>query len=163
MMKKLMMLFLISLFTAGCDGQKTTSNKKDLAVADTTQPDIGITVNKTYDDAGNLVRYDSTYTYFYRSPGGASLSVSGDSLFRRFTDPLRFDFRSNFKNRWDSIFFDDSLFRYDFHNSDYFSRRFELNRKRLEMMMHEMDSLKTDWMKRNYPQGEWKSEEGLGH
>jgi len=68
MKKKWITLFVaVSLIFSGCNGQEV---KKDKNTSDTTlisgnQPKEDIKVNKEYDKDGNLIRYDSTYTYYY--------------------------------------------------------------------------------------------------
>ena len=52
-----------------------------------------------------------------------------------------------------TIFFNDSLFKYDFFNDDYFQKRFQLNEKMFENMYQQMDSIKRDFLKKNYPNG----------
>jgi len=52
-----------------------------------------------------------------------------------------------------SIFFNDSLFKYDFYNSDYFSQRFHLNILKFENMFRQMDSIKFDMFRNNYSEG----------
>jgi hypothetical protein len=39
------------------------------------------------------------------------------------------------------------LFKYDFLNQDYFIKRFELNAIKMKELFHEMDSLKTNYLK----------------
>jgi hypothetical protein len=97
------------------------------------KPKTDIRVNKKYDDKGNLIQYDSTYSYFYSSPGFKN-SISSDSLFNNFKIPLRNDYKGLLDENMNSIFFNDSLFKYDFYNSDYFSRRFHMNMLKFENM-----------------------------
>jgi hypothetical protein len=155
-MKKVFAFMLLSFLVGGCNGQKKQNEKetKQTAIADTTvQPKTDIRVNKKYDDKGNLIQYDSSYSYFYSSPGFKN-SINSDSLFSNFKIPLRNDYRSLLDENMNSIFFNDTLFKYDFYNSDYFSKRFQLNMLRFENMFREMDSLKLNRFKEAYPSGE---------
>lgn len=45
------------------------------------QPDERVEVNKEYDEDGNLVRYDSTYSYSYSSSGMSGVQM--DSLMKQ--------------------------------------------------------------------------------
>ena len=147
---------LLSFLVGGCNGQKKQNeiSTKQFAAVDTmVKPKADIRVNKKYDEKGNLVQYDSTYSYFYSSPGFKN-SISSDSLFNRFKTPLRLDYQGLFNENMDSIFFNDSLFKYDFYNSDYFSKRFQLNMLRFENMFKQMDSIKSSMFNQNYPEGE---------
>jgi hypothetical protein len=99
------------------------------------------------------VQYDSTYSYFYSLPKLKNNSISSDSLFSNFKTPLRKDYKGLLGENMNSIFFNDSLFKYDFYNSDYFSKRFQLNIQKFENMFKQMDSLKSDMFNKNYPEG----------
>jgi len=128
-----------------------------LAQADTSKPDVKIKVNKQYDDKGNLIRYDSAYSYIYSSPGMRfDKSISPDSVYGIFGNPFFNIYRSLLDTNMNSIFFNDSLYKYDFFNRDYFSRRFQLNMKRFENMFRQMDSLKQDRIQQDYPEGKIK-------
>ncbi len=76
----------LSLFLSvlvGCKGQvndKTGSNKLD--TINKIEPKTNIKVNKEYDENGNLIRYDSTYSYYYSNIEGDSLLR--DSVFNKF-------------------------------------------------------------------------------
>jgi len=154
-MKKIIAMLLLSFLIGGCNRQKKQNEKlsKQFAAADTTiQPKTDIRVNRKYDDKGNLIQYDSSYSYFYSSPGFNN-SISSDSLFNDFKLPLRNEYKGLFDDNMNSIFFNDSLFKYDFYNDDYFSKRFHLNMLRFENMFKEMDSIKSDMFRQNYPEG----------
>ena len=157
-MKKLMAIMLLSFLMGGCNGQKNQNEKssKQIASIDTlAKPKVDVRVNKKYDDKGNLVQYDSTYSYFYSSPGFKN-SISSDSLFSNFKIPLRNDYKGLLDDNMNNIFFNDSLFKYDFYNNDYFSKRFQLNIQRFENMFKQMDSIKSDMFRQTYPDGEIK-------
>lgn len=159
-MKKAIVMMLLSFLCGGCNGQKNQNEKvkEPIPSNDTiAKPKVDIKVNKKYDDKGNLMQYDSTYSYFYSSPGFEN-SVSSDSLFSNFKIPLRNDFKSLLDDNMNSIFFTDSLFKYDFYNNDYFSKRYQLNRQRFENMFKRMDSIKSDMFRQTYPDGVIKKE-----
>jgi len=157
-MKKLIVMSLLSLAFAGCsDAKKQNENSSKLmAVLDSSSvPKTDIRVNKKYDSKGNLLQYDSSYSYFYFSPGFKN-SISSDSLFYNFKTPLRNDYKDLLEENMNSVFFNDSLFKYDFYNSDYFSERFRLNMLRFENMFRQMDSLKSNMFRKKYPEGTLK-------
>src|SRR5688572_29110550 len=126
-MKNLIVWIVLSFLTGGCDGQKKANEKLSghLASADTlVKPKVDVRVNKRYDDKGNLTQFDSTYSYFYSSPGIGRSSITSDSLFGNFKSPLLNQYKGLMNENMNSIFFNDSLFKYDFYDEDYFSRRF---------------------------------------
>jgi hypothetical protein len=152
----MVIIMLLSLITAGCHGQKKVNEKaqQQIALNDTTdKPKVEVKVNKKYDDKGNLVQFDSTYSYYYSSPGFKRNSISSDSLFGSFKMPLRNQYDSLMDQNMNNIFFNDSMFKYDFYNSDYFSKRFHLNIPKFEELYKEMDSIKSDMFRQKYPEG----------
>ena len=154
-MKQLSVNILVFLLMAGCNGRATDTEKlATLAAADTIhRPKTDIRVNKKYDDKGNLVQYDSSYSYFYLSPGFGNSSIISDSLFSNLKTPLRNNYKGLLENNMDSIFFNDTLFKYDFYNNDYFSKRYQMNMQRFENMFRQMDSIKSNMFRQTYPDG----------
>ncbi len=157
---KIVLVSLLFLVFSGCEGQTKKENsqlaevgKVNMLKGDSSvKPKIDVKVNRQYDDKGNLVKFDSTYSYFYSSPKG-SMHLGNDSVFSSF----RSFFEKSYPNIMDrnnrNIFFNDSLFKYDFFNDDYFQKRFELNNKIFENMYQQMDSIKKGFLKEKYPNG----------
>lgn len=84
-------MLLLSFFVGECNGQIKQNEKttKVIASIDTTaKPKLNVRVNKKYDKKGNLVQYDSTYSYFYNSPEFNN-SISNDSVYSNFKSPLQ--------------------------------------------------------------------------
>lgn len=145
--------FLTILVLGGClscnaqSNEKPLKSEKPLAAEEKTdstfkQPHVNIDVNKQYDDEGNLIGYDSTYTYVYQSFDGDSVHLNMDSVFNNF-QPLfqqNFDFYSN--NLMQGFFEKDSLFYHDFFNDSFFQKRFRMQSRDFEEMFRKMDSLK---------------------
>ncbi|MFN3876220.1 MAG: hypothetical protein ACK4L7_09965 [Flavobacteriales bacterium] len=149
--KSLCAVLLLTGFFA-CSGQ---SSGRGEAIAQSApqlpadSPEVNVRVNKEYDAHGNLIAFDSSYSIVRRSYGADPRAL--DSLFR--------DFRHFFRNQrpllddpgFNDLFFQDSLFRYDFFKDDFFRRRMELNRRYMDRMMAEMDSLKNLWFRERWP------------
>lgn len=159
---KIALLLTVSLSFNGCVSQTKKETKDQMSInslsstTDTAKPDIKIHVNKQQDSKGNIVKYDSTYSYFYSSPAGKGINISNDSVYKQFK--LFFD--QNYLNllqpQQQRIFNNDSLFKYDFFNDDYFQKRFEMNQKLFENMFKQMDSIKGDYLIHKYPNGHQK-------
>ncbi|MBN1820167.1 MAG: hypothetical protein JW833_05605 [Prolixibacteraceae bacterium] len=109
-MKTKIIIMLVSFFLPAflMAQQKENKDKKD--------PDEQITINKEYDEEGNLIRYDSTYTFEWHSDtmmvfpqGGGSFfapdifSGPNDLISKFFSDSL-FHI-SPFRNEWNEDFF----------------------------------------------------------
>lgn len=158
---KSILLCLSFLIFQSCNSQpEKETNKPDFGanpqkkqfVDSLNKPQVKINVNKKYDDKGRIIKLDSTYSYFYSSPKG-TLQLSNDSIFNSFRSFFNKTHPEFLSRQQENVFFNDSLFKYDFFNDDYFQKRFELNRKMFESMYKEMDSLKSNFLKHTYPNG----------
>lgn len=157
---KIMLVSLLFVVFSGCNGQTKKENSQLAETKKVTplkedslaKPRIDVKVNRQYDDKGNIVRFDSTYSYFYSSPKG-SMHLGNDSVFSSFRSFFEKSYPDLMDSRTNHIFFNDSLFKYDFFNDDYFQKRFELNNRMFENMYQQMDSIKRGFMKQNYPNG----------
>ncbi|MGZ3749737.1 MAG: hypothetical protein ACXVPU_17175 [Bacteroidia bacterium] len=156
----IMLVSLLFAVFSGCNGQTKKENSQLAETKKVTplqenslaKPQIDVKVNKQYDHKGNIVKFDSTYSYFYSSPKG-SMNLDNDSVFSSFRSFFEKSYPNLMDRRINNIFFNDSLFKYDFFNNDYFQKRFELNNKMFENMYKQMDSIKRCFMKQNYPDG----------
>ncbi|MBL7984706.1 MAG: hypothetical protein JNM91_06875, partial [Flavobacteriales bacterium] len=112
----------------------------DTLTANNDTPQVEVRVNKQYDEHGNLIAYDSSYTSVYQSRSGDAAFM--DSVFRDFMPG--FGMRYPFLNDpgFHSLFFPDSSFHQDFFHHDFFQKRMEMNQRYMQRMMEQMDSLK---------------------
>lgn len=155
-MKRIIFSILLSLFSVwGCNSikPKAAEQHQPITTADTLKPQPDIRVNKKYDSRGNLVQYDSTYTYNYSFPGGSMKQLNSDSFYRQFHSLFHSSYDDLLDRNLNQMFFNDSLYKYDFFNPDFFNKRFELNRSMFDNIFKEMDSLKSDALKLHYPNG----------
>lgn len=138
MIKFIFHVIICSLVLTSCNGQ----TKSDTLVKnkDTIKPKVNIKVYKEYDEKGNLISIDSTYTYFYSN-------IKNDSILEKeIFNNFRLDLNNQFKP-FDSLFmkdfFQDSPFRIpDFYTDDFFQNNYKSHKKRIENIFKEMDSLK---------------------
>lgn len=147
-MKKILFTILMLIITIGCKAQ---NEQGDIVLADSlsqNKPQTKIIVNKEYDENGNLIKFDSSYSYYYSN--ALNDSTFADSTLAVFQN----DFFNSFPNIQrpflNEMFFEDSLMNYDFYKDDFFSKRFRLNRNRFNKLFEEMDSIKNQFFKQNY-------------
>lgn len=139
-MQKIIMGILFLFLIYSCSSEKINGQKENQDSLSTSQPQTKIIVNKEFDDKGNLVKFDSSYSYYYSN-------MENDSTFR---DTVYHSFQNKFFNSLPNIqrpfledmFFEDSLLTYDFYKDDFFSKRFQFNNKRFEKLFEKMDSVK---------------------
>lgn len=151
-MKKVLILLLV-LNIAGCNSQgkeskQTTNDKKDTTLV---KPKETWDVKKEYDEFGNLIKYDSIYSWSYSNVKGDSLKVNLDSIMDSFRG--YFDKNTPFKWRDDFSFFpeNDSLFMRDFFKEDYFYENWINQHSELDKMIKRMDSSRNVFLKRFHP------------
>lgn len=167
---KLSLVSVLAVLFFSCNGQ-TSKNQSGLKqesgqissnefspVDTANKPKIKVNVNKRFDNKGRLMQFDSTYSYFYSSPKGL-VHLNNDSVFNNFQSFFNKSYPGVFKDQNRDIFFNDSLFKYDFFNDDYFLKRYQLNQKNFENFYKRMDSLKQDFMQQVYPNGYLKKQE----
>jgi hypothetical protein len=138
-------LLILSLFVSSChektSGQNPEKNPRTSIDADSLdQPKVNIKVNKHYDDKGNVVGFDSTYTSFYSNVQGDTAKM--DSLMTSFDRYFKRDHSLLFDRDFNSLFFNDSIRYPDFFHNDFFLRRYERNDSYFRDMMNRMDSIK---------------------
>jgi hypothetical protein len=133
------------MITASCLGQ--SKNEKN-STENSGKPQSSFKVNKEYDKDGNLIRYDSTYSYYYSNI--RNNKPLNDSLFN--------NFRSRFNNRYffsddpyfKNFFFQDSLLKHDFYKNDFFLKRFRDNMGSMDSLFRGMDLFKNDFFGRQF-------------
>lgn len=146
MAKKGLLAILLSATLISCSGR--VKSQENISKADTTSPHTNIKVNKQYDKNGNLVNYDSSYSYYYSNV--KSNSRLRDSIFNNFKD--RFSHKYSFSKDpfFNDFFFSDSLLKYDFYKKDFFLGRFRNNMHRMDTLFWSMDSLKDNFFNRQF-------------
>ncbi len=147
-MKRRWMLFIaVTLILNGCNGQeKQIKNNKSSALK--TAPKEDIKVNKEYDKDGNLIKYDSTYTYFYSNIENDT--IAEDSIFTNFKNMFGLQYPFSYRPYFNDLFFEDSLMKYDFYKKDFFTERFMKNMEKTEKMFQEMDSIKNHFFNKQF-------------
>ena len=142
-------LAAVAMTLTACDGQAQQHQKdasdKDTVAARVDTPRTEVRVNKEYDDQGNLIAYDSTYSSFYSSHNADPAIM--DSLFRDFMPRFNTQFPFMTDPGFNDLFFRDSLLYPDFFHDDFFRKRMEMNDRWMQQMMAEMDSMKNDWFR----------------
>jgi hypothetical protein len=151
-MKKGMLLLLLATCTISCNAQYNQNEKQQKQITvDANKPKISWKVNKKYDDKGNLIGYDSSYTWTYSAKGGKVHSIEADSVMAAFKKQFNAEFPSFFNKDFGNPVWSDSLFYKDFIAPDYFMKKWEEHSFDMEKMMKQMDSMRNSFLKHNYP------------
>ena len=129
---------MVSGCQKGIRGQDNQALRKD-SISEN-KPKVNIKVNKHYDDKGNVIGFDSTYTSYYSNMQGDTGRM--DSLMQTFDSYFNREHSNIFTDQFHSLFFTDSLKYPDFFHDDFFLKRYELNDSYFRDMMNRMDSIK---------------------
>jgi hypothetical protein len=140
----------LSLLFNACNGQNIKNEQKEENKKP--KPETNIKVNKHYDEEGNLVRYDSVYTYYYSNIEGDT--VMRDSIFEAFKKSFNKSYPFSTDSYFEDLFFEDSLLMYDFYKDDFFRSRYYHNPFKMNELFREMDSLKNKFFKKQFEPSE---------
>lgn len=149
------LIFSIFLFSS-CQSQVKGNKKlqKDEAI----KPKTNIVVHKEYDDNGNLISIDSTYSYVYSN-------IKNDSILEK---KLYNNLKSNFNHikgvnpAFMNNFFNDKMFKMnDFYTHDFFEKNMKQQEKEMQKLMRMFDSVKNQFYKNQFPLDESKKSKTL--
>lgn len=152
-MKKIAFILTFLLLFIGCNSQEKEKQEtpKDEIEKTVIEPEEKWDVKKEYDAFGNLIKYDSIYTYSYSNIKGDTIQVNLDSIMNSF----RGYFKENTPFKWNERFSyfpqNDSLFMNDFFKEDYFFKTWQNQHSELDKMIQRMDSSRNAFLKRFHP------------
>ncbi|WP_411893637.1 hypothetical protein [Winogradskyella sp. A2] len=154
-MKKVALFLFVAILATSCNAQESNSSKKEIAESETqkdsiTEPKGSWNVHKEVDENGNIIRYDSIYSW---SSSGNSKVIDNDSIFNKMQSMMqrRFSmFQSPSGNTFahhDSImkqFFSDDFFR-----DDFFSNNLNRNFPNMDDMIKRMEAMRQQFFNDN--------------
>lgn len=156
-MKKLAILLLpvFVLFSCNAQTDNKSSQLKEEKTEQKLKPKIDYKVNKEYDENGNLIKLDSTYTYYYSNIDLNEQQV--DSIYKSFNKHL------NFSSSFDDSFFEEffkneNYIEEDFFQEDFFKNNTTRNEEMMKQMITRMDSIKNQFLIEQFPLKDEKEE-----
>lgn len=146
MMKKLIILSLAAILSSSCKGQEGENIKEDKDSIAQVQPPQGTwKVDKEFDENGNLIRYDSIYSWSSEDFGN-SFNHNPDSLLKSFRSGFyrHFSGTDNFGN----LFPQDSLFTRRFFDEDFFDSEFGQDFMDIDRVRQRMERMQQRFLER---------------
>lgn len=136
------MLLLMTVFLCfNCSGQDTKAEKENLKKLEKNAveaPKGSWKVDKEFDKNGNLIRYDSIYSWSSNKAFNNLSPLDKDSLIESFKLRFYSNF-SGFENQgFEDIFSQDSLFSKRFFNDDFFGSDFGNDYMDIDKMRQQM-------------------------
>ncbi|WP_044400186.1 hypothetical protein [Lacinutrix sp. Hel_I_90] len=126
-MKRYILLFMVGLLSFSCNGQKNKTKKAETEESEgnvVEQPKGSWKVDKEFDKNGNLIRYDSIYSWSSNGRFDNLSSLDRDSLLQTLNSRFYTNY-SQFKNEgFETVFSQDSLFSKHFFDDDFFGSDF---------------------------------------
>ena len=142
----------VAILTSSCNAQdsKNHNSSSEKSKDSINQPNGSWKVNKEYDENGNVIRYDSIYTW---SSSKGLKNVDNDSIFNKiqtmmqrrfsiFQSPNRLGFSEH-----DSIM--KHFFSNDFLKDDFFSNGMSLGMPNMDEMIKHIDSMRAQLFNEN--------------
>lgn len=154
-MKKYAILILSVLLSTGCNSNDNKDKEVDIGKSDemAQAPKGSWKVNKEFDEAGNLIRYDSIYTWSSGSDLENLATLDRDSTLKSLQSKFyrnfsKFDFD---KEGIGDLFAEDSLFTKRFFNNDFFENDFGKDFMDIEKMHERMLAMQKQFLDRYQP------------
>jgi len=135
----------LSVTLISCNGQTNNKSENDKSTA---KPQTNIKVDKQYDSNGNLIKYDSSYSYYYSNIKDDN--KQRDSILSNFKSQFNMKYSFSTDPYFNDFFFQDSLLKYDFYKKDFFLNRFRNNMKMMDSLFWGMDSLKNSFFGKQF-------------
>lgn len=155
-MKKYSLILLLALISIGCNGQENkTKTTEDSKAKIAEKPKGNWSVHKELDEHGNLIRYDSVYSWSSNYELNNLSSFDRDSLMQSFKSRFFTNF-STFKNEeFKDVFSQDSLFSKYFFNDSFFKSSFgkdfmdidKLRQQMIERQRKFLEKYQSEFMK----------------
>lgn len=121
-MKKCVLLLAVALLSINCSGQK--SEYKKVEITEIEKPKGSWKVDKEFDENGNLIKYDSIYSWSSSNNMEGLWAMDRDSLMRSFKSKFSKNY-SRFEHQgFENMFSEDYLFSKYFFNDDFFGSDF---------------------------------------
>jgi hypothetical protein len=140
-MKKYILLLIVTLVSVSCNGQNKESEKAIIKEKQPTldyQPKGSWKVDKEFDENGNLIRYDSIYSWSSDSSLENISPFERDSLMKSLKSRFFTNFSKFEKEGFEDVFAQDSLFSKRFFNDDFFGSDFGKDFMNIDKIREEM-------------------------
>ena len=142
-MRNIVITMLSVLLLSSCNAQIEDKKDRNIQI-NSNKPKIDYKVNKKYDDNGNLIAYDSVYTYYYSNVDRNSLI--NDSIYKKFNE--HFNTNSSFFN---DFMKQDEYLNEEFFSDDFFLKNYQRRQQEIYEMLRKMDSLKNSYLIEEFP------------
>lgn len=153
-MKKIALLSLISLVCFGCNGQEKKTEEDNQRQTLKEQPQGSWKVNREFDENGNLIRYDSIYSWSSTQNADDLAHMDRDSLFESFRSRFSRSFSYFGQDGFRNPFEEDSLFTKHFFEDDFFESPLGKDFMDLDKIHKRMEDMHKRFLERYAPKSD---------
>jgi len=156
-MRKIAILSLAAMLTVSCNAQENKkegelSNEHDIKLSSSVEPLGTWKVDKEFDENGNLIRYDSIYSWSSADNFDALSAQERDSILQSMQSEFYRNF-SHFSNQgFDDIFSSDSLFTNRFFDDAFFTSQFGADFRDIDRMHQRMEAMRKEFLEKYQPE-----------
>lgn len=152
-MKKIVILSLAAILSISCNAQENRKEgnqqkKKDTQLEASVEPRGTWKVDKEFDENGNLIRYDSIYSWSSGGDLDRLSTLDRDSTLQSMQSRFYKNF-SRFGNKgFDDNFSPDSLFTNRFFDDDFFTSQFGEDFMDIDRMHKRMEAMQKKFLEK---------------
>lgn len=151
-MKKIALLSIAAILNLGCNAQENKIEKnlqKDNdSITQIAEPPEGTwKVDKEFDEDGNLIRYDSIYSWSSTDVNELA-QKNPDSLLKSFRSKFYRNFSKFDDQRFEDLFADDSLFAHRLFDDDFFNSQLGEDFMDIDRIRERMETMQQQFLER---------------
>ncbi len=140
-MKRYSLLLMVGMFSIGCNGQKDDTknpetNESEARIME--QPEGTWRVDKEFDENGNMIRYDSIFSWSSHNNFNNFSPSERDSLMQSFKSRFFMNYSHFEDHGFEDVFAKDSLFSNRFFNDGFFESDFGRDFMDLDSLRQQM-------------------------
>lgn len=149
-MKKIGLLLIALTLTISCNSQEKNKNDSllDTNKSSSNQPQGTWTVNKEFDKDGNLIRYDSIYSWSSGYNLDNLASLNRDSTMKSLQSKFYRHFSGIDTLGYGNLFAQDSLFVKRFFTDDFFDSEFGKDFMDINRINERMEAMQQNFLKK---------------
>tara|TARA_R110000868_G_scaffold163513_1_gene395738 strand:- start:776 stop:1282 length:507 start_codon:yes stop_codon:yes gene_type:complete len=151
-MKKIAILSMAAILNLSCNAQENKKeenlhNDQD-SMAQVESPQGTWKVDKEFDEEGNLIRYDSIYSWSSADNLDELAHKNPDSVLRSFRSKFYRNFSGVDNQKFGDLFTGDSLFTKRFFDDDFFDSEFGQDFMDIDRLRKRMESMQQRFLER---------------
>ncbi len=156
-MKKIAILSLAAILTLSCNAQENKKEEKLLnehgtKLHESDEPLGTWKVDKEFDERGNLIRYDSIYSWSSVDNFDALSSLDRDSILQSMQSEFYKNFSHFSDQGFDDVFSSDSLFTNKFFDDAFFTSQFGEDFRDIDRMNKRMEAMRRNFLEKYQPE-----------